>query len=135
MVEVRFARVARPVPDKVVRVTLVSSEAPVIDKAVPVIFPALMFANEASSVEVIVDTVVVPLLKLPKLLKPLTERAERVVVPAETPPKVESPATPKVPLEVKEETVEAPLSKLPNLPNPPNERLAAVIFVEVKFAS
>ena len=94
------------------------------------IFPPLILASVARPVEDKVETVEAKAFKLP-----VDDNDEPVIAPAFTPAIVDNPATPKVPLEVKEETVEAPLSKLPNLPNPPNERLAAVIFVEVKFAS
>lgn len=68
------------------------------------------------------------------LRDPVEDRDDPVVAPAETPAKVEVPATPKVEEAVRVVTVEAPLFKEAKEERPVEDKVVPVTFVEVIFA-
>lgn len=107
-------------------------------------------AREAKAVVEIVVPVILVEVKLVSVVRPVEERVETVVakafkdpveeivVPvmasAETPAKVEVPAAPKVPREVKELTVDVPAFKEAKEERPVEDKVVPVILVEVILA-
>lgn len=80
-----------------------------MERVVPLIFPAFKLAKEAKPVEERVAPVMLAEVRLAKIAKLVVERVVSVVAPAFTPPKEESPETPKVELAVNVVTVVAPV--------------------------
>ena len=88
-----------------------------------------MLASVARPVEERVETVEAKAFKLP-----VDDKDDPVTVPAETPARVEVPATPKVPEAVRLVTVEAPLFKEEREANPVVDKVVLVMLVVVRLA-
>lgn len=129
LVEVRLAKVARPVEERVETVVPKALREPVDDREEPVIAPLLIPPKLVCPETDKEDKVEAPAFK-----EPVDDRDDPVVAPAKTPARVVCPATPKVEETVKVVIVLAPASNCPNLPNPPNERLVPVMLVVVMLA-